>query len=276
MLVIVTRQTLLDDLLLDAHQRGNEVLSNGGIILAHIVQKDHACSHHRRIRVAQHLADLVVQVADAALIQLVETVKSQKRSLANELTLVGQQACNRSNHSGNHFRRNQHRRGNQRIGNLGVVVRRHILLITPQWKEHLLKHVDHHETELMLRTNARSSRQVSDLLQVHVLAGGQLPSTPTLLSYLDALNITEGAIVSEHLAVDHTEHVLLNLTLPISHIVLSYVRTLGVHDGSLQLTHLLDDDSVLVLLRFAVSNGIHKLSELSRRVAGNRHVVCCF
>ena len=75
--------------------------------------------------------------------------------------------------------------------------------------------------------------------------------------------------MSKHLAVDHTEHVLLNLTLHINHIQLPYIRALGVHDGPLQITHLLDDDSVLVLLRFAVSNGIHELSELFCRVAGN-------
>ena len=186
-IVVVTRQALLDDLLLDAHQRGNEVLSDGGIILAHVVQKHHARRHHRRIRVAQHLADLLVQVADAALVQLVESVESQKSSLANELALVGQQARHGSNHSGNHFRRNQHRRGNQRVRNLGVVVRRHILSITPQPKENLLKHVNHHEAELVLRTNARSSRQVADLLQVHVLAGGQLESTRAL--YLTSMHL---------------------------------------------------------------------------------------
>lgn len=132
-----------------------------------------------------------------------------------------------------------------------------------------MKHVNHHETELVLRTNARSSRQVADLLQVHILTRGQLESTSTLLSYLNALDIAEGAVMSKHLAVDHTEHVLLNLTLHISSITLRYIRALVVQDGLLQKAHLLDDDSVLILLRFAVSNGIHKLSELLCRVAGN-------
>ena len=45
-IIIVTRKTLFDDLFLNADQRGNEILPNSRIILAHIVQKHHTCGHH--------------------------------------------------------------------------------------------------------------------------------------------------------------------------------------------------------------------------------------
>ena len=172
--VVVARQAHLDDLLLDAHQRGNQALRDHGIVLADVVQQHHARRHDGRVGVAQQLEDVVVQVRDARLVQLVEAVQGQQRSLAHELALVGQQVRHGSNDGGNHFRGDQHRRGHQRVGNLRVVVRRHILLLTDRFCANLLEHVNNHKTELVLGADAAGSGKVAHLLQVHVRVGRQL------------------------------------------------------------------------------------------------------
>ena len=130
--VVVARETHLDDLLLDAHERGNQTLGDGGVVLADVVEQHHGGGHDGRVGVAQQLEDLVVEMRNARLVQLVEAVEGEESSLAHELALVGEEVRHGSDDGGNHFRRDQHGRGHQGVRHLGVVVRGHILPITPK------------------------------------------------------------------------------------------------------------------------------------------------
>ena len=79
----------------------------------------------------------------------------------------------------------------------------------------------------MLGSNAARSSQVSNLLQIDVGICRQLHIDPVYRNYLNALDVSEGAIMTKHFTVDHIQHILLGCALSISqiHSILRY-RTL--------------------------------------------------
>ena len=128
----------------------------------------------------------------------------------NFARVVVEKVRHRTDHSGNHLLGDEHRGGDQSVRDLHVVVRGHILSLRRcDSNGYLLEHVDDHETELVFGSNTAGSSQISNLLQVDVRICRQLHIDPFYRNYLNALDISEGAVMTKHFTVDHTQHVLL-------------------------------------------------------------------
>ena len=188
--VVVAGELALDDLLLDADDGVDEVLGDGGVVAGEVVDEDDGGGHDGGVAIADHLGDLGVVLGDGVVVELVEAVEGEDGLLSDELTLVGEEVDDGVDDGGDELDSDELGDGDQGVGDLDVIGAGHVLL----------EHVDDHHTELVLGTDAGGGDEVADLLEVDVVVGGKL----------DALDVAKGAIVAEHLSVEHSEHVLVD------------------------------------------------------------------